>query len=126
MICPHCYERIPQGVWFCTQCGQRISRSWPFQLEGIGRKIGFVVLVLIVGGMVWQKYSQMRQERDALREEVQRLAQKIEKLLEDSLGIKFVMVRAGEFTMGSNEGESDEKPLHRVKISKPFYWASMR
>ncbi|MDR2193693.1 MAG: SUMF1/EgtB/PvdO family nonheme iron enzyme [Treponema sp.] len=31
------------------------------------------------------------------------------------------LVPAGTFMMGSNEGDSDEKPVHRVTISKPFY-----
>ena len=37
------------------------------------------------------------------------------------LGMKFVRIPAGSFNMGSNSGNSDEKPVHRVTISKPFY-----
>jgi len=36
------------------------------------------------------------------------------------LGIEFVSVPAGEFTMGSSGGMSDEQPPHRVVISEPF------
>ncbi|MGD0091177.1 MAG: SUMF1/EgtB/PvdO family nonheme iron enzyme [Planctomycetota bacterium] len=38
-------------------------------------------------------------------------------------GVKMdmVLVPAGEFMMGSNDGRDDEKPVHKVKISKPFY-----
>jgi hypothetical protein len=32
-----------------------------------------------------------------------------------------VLVPAGTFSMGSNEGESHEKPVHQVTISKPFF-----
>ena len=36
--------------------------------------------------------------------------------------MEMVLVPAGEFTMGSdNEGGNEEKPAHKVKISKPFY-----
>lgn len=60
-------------------------------------------------------------------------------LIENSLGMKLIMIPAGEFQMGSNEtAESllkdtpdypkehipdpgDERPVHLVKISKPFY-----
>ena len=35
--------------------------------------------------------------------------------------MEMVLVKAGEFDMGSNDGEANEKPVHRVKISKPFY-----
>ena len=33
----------------------------------------------------------------------------------------FVMVPPGTFSMGSNNGDSDEKPVHQVTISKGFY-----
>ncbi|WP_161575412.1 SUMF1/EgtB/PvdO family nonheme iron enzyme [Beggiatoa leptomitoformis] len=41
----------------------------------------------------------------------------------DVNGTELVMVYvpAGEFIMGSNNGSSDEKPVHKVKIEKAFY-----
>jgi formylglycine-generating enzyme required for sulfatase activity len=41
----------------------------------------------------------------------------------NSIGMKFVLIPPGEFTMGSPEGElqSDTRPRHRVRISKAFY-----
>ena len=39
----------------------------------------------------------------------------------NSIGMEFVLIPAGSFDMGSNNGDSDEKPVHRVTISKPFY-----
>ena len=35
--------------------------------------------------------------------------------------MKLVRIPAGEFMMGSEEGGSDEKPVHRVRITEPFY-----
>jgi len=32
-----------------------------------------------------------------------------------------VLVPAGEFMMGANDGEPNEKPVHKVTISQPFY-----
>jgi formylglycine-generating enzyme required for sulfatase activity len=32
----------------------------------------------------------------------------------------FVRIDAGEFMMGSENGDADEKPVHRVRISRPF------
>ena len=37
------------------------------------------------------------------------------------VGMEFVKVPAGEFRMGSDNGESYEKPVHRVRIAKAFY-----
>lgn len=39
----------------------------------------------------------------------------------NSLGMKLVWIPPGEFDMGSNNGSSDEKPIHRVEISKGFW-----
>jgi formylglycine-generating enzyme required for sulfatase activity/predicted phosphodiesterase len=35
-------------------------------------------------------------------------------------GMAFMRIPAGEFDMGSKRGDSDERPIHRVQISKPF------
>ena len=38
----------------------------------------------------------------------------------NSIGMKFTLIPAGEFNMGSEESD-DEKPVHKVKINNPFY-----
>jgi formylglycine-generating enzyme required for sulfatase activity len=37
------------------------------------------------------------------------------------IGMEFVLIRAGEFYMGSEDGEDNEKPVHLVRITRPFY-----
>ncbi len=39
----------------------------------------------------------------------------------NSIGIEFVLIPAGTFEMGSATGDGDERPVHTVTISKPFY-----
>src|SRR5262245_37907136 len=39
----------------------------------------------------------------------------------NSIGMELVRIPAGEFMMGSDADRQDEKPLHQVTISKPFY-----
>jgi formylglycine-generating enzyme required for sulfatase activity len=39
----------------------------------------------------------------------------------NSIGIELVRIPAGEFMMGSDSDRPDEKPAHKVVISKPFY-----
>ena len=41
--------------------------------------------------------------------------------LMNSLGMKFVLIPAGEFVMGSERGHSDERPPHRVTLSQAFH-----
>jgi formylglycine-generating enzyme required for sulfatase activity len=79
------------------------------------------------------------QERDRLAEEVraaqakvaadqqrgameqQAAASKPLKTLTNSIGMKFVEIPAGTFSMGSENRDSDERPVHEVTISKPYY-----
>ena len=35
--------------------------------------------------------------------------------------VNFVLIRPGSFMMGDENGDDDEKPVHKVTISKPFY-----
>jgi formylglycine-generating enzyme required for sulfatase activity len=39
----------------------------------------------------------------------------------NSLDMPFVLIPAGEFLMGSADGDDDEHPVHTVRISQPFY-----
>jgi formylglycine-generating enzyme required for sulfatase activity len=39
----------------------------------------------------------------------------------NSIGMKFKLIKAGKFQMGSENGYDDEKPVHTVKITKDFY-----
>jgi formylglycine-generating enzyme required for sulfatase activity/tRNA A-37 threonylcarbamoyl transferase component Bud32 len=46
------------------------------------------------------------------------------KEIENSLGMKLVLVKPGRFQMGSppgEDGDSDEKPQHWVEITQPYY-----
>ena len=39
----------------------------------------------------------------------------------DDHGIEFVLIEPGRFKMGSEEGHADERPVHPVEITQPFY-----
>ena len=47
------------------------------------------------------------------------------KEITNSIGMKLVLIPAGEFLMGSpdsdKDAQDDEKPQHRVRITRPFY-----
>ena len=63
-----------------------------------------------------QREEEENKERERkTREEQKKLAEQ-----NNSIGMKFTLVPAGEFMMGSEEYDW-EKPVHKVKINKPFY-----
>ncbi len=41
----------------------------------------------------------------------------------NSLGMKMLPIPAGEFTLGDDSGEFDERPAHRVVLRRPFFMA---
>jgi formylglycine-generating enzyme required for sulfatase activity len=41
--------------------------------------------------------------------------------LSDGVNLEMLEIPAGSFCMGSNNGISDEKPVHRVTVRQPFY-----
>jgi|GEM_PF-3254103 len=41
----------------------------------------------------------------------------------NALGMQFRLIPAGEFTMGSDRGDDDEKPPRKIRIQRPFYMA---
>ena len=42
-------------------------------------------------------------------------------VITNSIGMKLRLIKAGEFMMGSEKGHDNEKPVHKVKITRPFY-----
>jgi formylglycine-generating enzyme required for sulfatase activity len=42
-------------------------------------------------------------------------------MLDGRVPMKFRLIPAGEFRMGSRGSDSSEEPIHRVRITKPFY-----
>ena len=45
----------------------------------------------------------------------------LRKEITNSIGMEFVLIPDGAFLMGSTDGASDERPVHQVTLSQPFY-----
>ena len=63
-----------------------------------------------------------KEVRDIEPEKVHISIEEPEKLAkpDNSIGMKFTLIQAGEFYMGSEEFD-DEEPVHKVRINNPFY-----
>ena len=66
-----------------------------------------------------EKKARERKAREEA-EKRKREEQERPKTFTNSIGMKFTLIPAGEFYMGSEELD-DEKPVHKVKINNPFY-----
>jgi len=72
-----------------------------------------------------EERERIRREEEARKkreEAAKREREEQKKLAEhgNSIGMKFTLIPAGKFMMGSEEYDQEE-PVHRVKINKPFY-----
>jgi formylglycine-generating enzyme required for sulfatase activity len=88
---------------------------WLAWLNGKGRR------AMKVGARAWVGGVLLAGLLAAARVFAQDLAPKLSVALGDGVKMEFVLIKAGCFMMGSEKGEADEKPLHDVTITKPFY-----
>ena len=42
-------------------------------------------------------------------------------VITNSIGMKLKLIKPGEFNMGSEKGKANKKPIHKEKITRPFY-----
>ena len=100
-------------------------RDW----EGISPHPGFDNLLKAIAGILgrplaMQSGQKTNEVRDVEPEKVNISIEETEKLAKqgNSIGMKFTLIPAGEFNMGSEDDiDDDEEPVHKVKINNPFY-----
>jgi len=74
------------------------------------------ILLIILGDMIKVRGQETSREKTSGHNN------QATKLLEvRGVSFEFVRIQAGEFLMGSETGDSDEKPVHRVCIDENFY-----
>ncbi len=97
MKCPKCNLENNKDAKFCIKCGYKLSEKQKAEQK---QKINFMVwvgLVALVGIAAGAYYFSTAAKKP-----------------------KMIFVKGGTFQMGSNNGDSDEKPIHQVNISD-FY-----
>jgi len=76
---------------------------------------GVLIILMICNGRVYP-----RQSASAAHKPISRNGSALV-LTAGDVPFEFVRIPAGEFRMGSETGDNDEKPVHRVRISESFY-----
>jgi formylglycine-generating enzyme required for sulfatase activity len=75
----------------------------------------FGAVLCIVFSTLWQDSAAQASEEGV--QDAQGAAQTVT----NSIGMKLRRIEPGSFMMGSEKGEQDEKPVHQVTITRPFY-----
>jgi formylglycine-generating enzyme required for sulfatase activity len=87
--------------------------------------IGFVILMHVVGTAVGGQDSPVAgSERTDMKGSEHR--KEISFDLGNGVKMEFVLIPAGSFVMGNDEGDAEERPAHKVTISKPFYMGKFK
>ncbi len=60
-------------------------------------------------------------DREVLDATVGKSVPQARRVRDKRTGVVLRLVEPGEFLMGSEKGDDDEKPVHRVRLTKPFY-----
>jgi len=60
-------------------------------------------------------------ERPSRHSHAERGNEEAPDIVTNSIGMKFKLIKAGKFQMGSEKGQDWEKPVHSVEITKDFY-----
>ena len=119
IICPECEKRIDGTASNCPNCGCRftpgkksatIEKSSEIHKMPLLLMFMFISILLVVIGVFIGQGEEGNDYRDA--KQASKIMQHNINELEvqtNSIGMDLVWIPAGEFMMGSNNGESDEK-----------------
>jgi len=77
-------------------------------------------LVVVSGGLA-QETKQETKTDAALQDSIKAGAEKVTLDLSAGVQMELTLIRPGSFMMGDAKGGDDEKPVHKVTITKPFY-----
>ena len=123
------------------QASRRNFRPWSTAYEKLSRSgprawwaaAGVLLLGFVIAWVVLRVKPSQTEGRKKFTERFEPSTKRTHELPKDdaqapisnSIGMTLKLIRADEFFMGSpdddKEAEKDEKPSHRVRISKPFY-----
>jgi formylglycine-generating enzyme required for sulfatase activity len=138
LFAPNGFDYIVRAIR--AEIAQRSERDWPEvrryttgdtrEIPGLSRRhkrlfvlVGGVLLCVLVTALylvLWRRAPGPQPQPEPRSARTTEGTQPASSLT-NSLGMQFALIPAGEFQMGSIGGLDDEYPVHRVRISAPFY-----
>jgi formylglycine-generating enzyme required for sulfatase activity len=85
--------------------------------RGLACAVAIALLWSIAGG----GFAQETKKDASLQNSIKANAEQTALDLGGGAKLELVLIHPGSFTMGDEKGGSDEKPVHKVTITKPFY-----
>jgi formylglycine-generating enzyme required for sulfatase activity len=109
----------------CTRCGKLMCNVCGdnFKLRAGNIEIPEALREDYFEPLCWECWNEVKAVINRVEEErLKKEKEQQERLAKwgNSIGMKFTMIPAGKFNMGS-EKDDREKPVHKVKINNPFY-----
>lgn len=129
MDCDKCNEKLRNTAKFCDSCGTKLEKK-QMNLKAIIAVVvclsAFIIVIIAVIHV-----AKSTETANQSQEKIYLMAVPDKVLLKSSfkpqnrtiadLNMKLAYVAPGTFRMGSRNGEVDEKPVHKVTISKGFW-----
>ncbi len=132
MSCSKCHAPLVQGQCPVTEGREtrRIGSGDRTAPQALTRKMGrsplvWVAGILVIGLVIWAGVMLLVPQGRSGPEPAADAVRGPQPPLDNALGMHFRWIPAGTFTMGSDQGTSDEKPVHPVTLSHGFYLQSM-
>ncbi|MCK4983507.1 MAG: SUMF1/EgtB/PvdO family nonheme iron enzyme, partial [Victivallaceae bacterium] len=129
MACNKCNEEHRETAKFCDNCGTRLEKNRMNLKTIIALAVCLSAFIIVMTVVIRKANSKLKpcrsEEKNSLTEPSGKVfltsLVKHQNRIISGLGMKLIYVAPGTFQMGSNDGESDEKPVHEVTISKGFW-----
>jgi len=117
---------LKEKEWRQVTSARLIKRVAAGVAAGVAAVVLLAVLVIVAvskareAETARQAAEQRREEELARQALKQKLAQRL-RTFRNTIGMDFLLIPAGQFTMGSDDGSDNERSPHAVTIATPFY-----
>jgi len=104
-------------------CSQDEGTTWGSHLQKLSGEFGNAIMPGTNKQVIWEMLDELDKIEGEISFKVEASSKDITETVA-GLNMKMTFIKGGNFQMGSNDGESAEKPLHNVTVSD-FYMGKM-